>query len=132
MHIRKNDLVEIIAGDDKSTPAPGRSSRCSKSSPKENKIIAEGVNRVYKHLKPSAKNQQGGRLSKEMPIAASNALVFCSSCNRGVRLGARFTDGGQKVRYCKACNNEMGNIGPAKIARTYPSLMDLPSCRGLL
>ena len=53
-----------------------------------------------------------------MPIAASNALVFCSSCNRGVRLGARITAGGQKVRYCKACNNELGNVGPAKPTNT--------------
>lgn len=114
MHIRKNDLVEIIAGDDKSTPGARKVVKVLEVLPKENKIIAEGVNRVYKHLKPSAKNQQGGRLSKEMPIAASNALLFCTACNRGVRLGARFSEGGQKVRYCKACNNELGNIGPAK------------------
>ena len=114
MHIRKNDLVEIIAGDDKSSGAARKVVKVLEVYPKENKILAEGVNRVYKHLKPSAKNQQGGRLSKEMPIAASNALVFCTSCNRGVRLGHRFTDGGQKVRYCKACNNELGNVGPAK------------------
>ena len=114
MHIRKNDLVEIIAGDDKSSAGAKKIVKVLEVYPKENKILAEGVNRVYKHLKPSAKNQQGGRLSKEMPIAASNALVFCSSCNRGVRLGSRVTDSGQKVRYCKACNNELGNIGPAK------------------
>jgi len=114
MHIRKNDLVEIIAGDDKSSAGARKVVKVLEVLPKANKIIAEGVNRVYKHLKPSAKNQQGGRLSKEMPIAASNALVFCSSCNRGVRLGSRFTTEGQKVRYCKACNNELGNIGPAK------------------
>ena len=118
MHIRKNDLVEIIAGDDKSSSAARKVVKVLEVYPKANKILAEGVNRVYKHLKPSAKNQQGGRLSKEMPIAASNALVFCSSCNRGVRLGARVTDGGQKVRYCKACNNEMGNIGPVKLKTT--------------
>ena len=118
MHIRKNDLVEIIAGDDKSTAGARKVVKVLEVLPKVNKIIAEGVNRVYKHLKPSAKNQQGGRLSKEMPIAASNALVFCSTCNRGVRLGSRVTDGGQKVRYCKACNSELGNIGPVKTKTT--------------
>ena len=45
--------------------------------PEKNKIVVEGVNRVYKHLKPSAKNQQGGRLSKEMPIDVSNVMLYC-------------------------------------------------------
>lgn len=118
MHIRKNDMVEIIAGDDKSTPGARKVVKVLEVLPKKNKIIAEGVNRVYKHLKPSAQNQQGGRLSKEMPIAASNALVFCSSCNRGVRLGYRFDQQGQKHRYCKACQNELGTVGPVKSAHT--------------
>src|SRR2546421_3561256 len=59
------------------------------------------INRVYKHLKPSAKNQQGGRLSKEMPIDVSNVLLYCPAFRRGVRVGHRFTAAGQKQRYYK-------------------------------
>ena len=84
--------------------------------PEKNKIVVEGVNRVYKHLKPSAKNQQGGRLSKEMPIDVSNVMLYCPTCNRGVRVGHRFTDAGQKQRYCKVCSASLGNVGPAKPA----------------
>jgi large subunit ribosomal protein L24 len=80
----------------------------------KNKIVVEGVNRVYKHMKPSSKNPQGGRLSKEMPIAVSNVMLVCSKCNRGVRVGYRFTDDGQKQRYCKSCGGSLGNIGPRK------------------
>ena len=72
---------------------------------------------VFKHLKPSAKNQQGGRLSKEMPIDVSNVLLYCPSCNRGVRIGHRYTDAGQKQRYCKACGAGLGNVGPVKPRR---------------
>jgi large subunit ribosomal protein L24 len=117
MHIRKDDQVEVITGDDKGTSDSRRISKVLRVLPDKNKVVVEGVNRVYKHLKPSAKNQQGGRLSKEMPIDASNVMLFCPACNRGVRVGHRFTESGQKQRVCKNCGASLGNIGPAKKAK---------------
>jgi large subunit ribosomal protein L24 len=114
MHIRKDDQVEVITGDDKGAPGSRRIAKVLRVLPERNKVVVEGVNRVYKHLKPSQKNQQGGRLSKEMPIDVSNVMLYCPSCNRGVRVGHRFTDAGQKQRYCKACGAGLGNLGPAK------------------
>ena len=113
MHIRKDDLVVVITGDDKG-PEPRKVLRVLVE---KNKIVVEGVNRVYKHLKPSAKNQQGGRLSKEMPIAVSNVLLYSPSAGRGVRVGVRFTEAGQKERYCKVTNQSLGTLGPVKPAR---------------
>jgi large subunit ribosomal protein L24 len=117
MFIRKDDQVEVITGDDKGTPGRRRIAKVLRVLPEKNKIVVEGVNRVYKHLKPSQKNQQGGRLSKEMPIAVSNVLLFCPTCNRGVRIGHRFTDAGQKQRFCRICTSSLGNVGPIKPAR---------------
>jgi large subunit ribosomal protein L24 len=116
MHIRKDDQVEVIAGDDKGTASERRIAKVLKVLPDRNKIVVEGVNRVYKHLRPSQKNPQGGRLSKEMPIDVSNVMLYCPKCNRGVRVGRRFTDEGQKQRYCKTCGVSLGNIGPRKAA----------------
>ena len=116
MMIRKDDQVEVIAGDDKGTPQARRIARVLRVLPSKNKIVVEGINRVYKHLKPSQKNPQGGRLSKEMPIDASNVMLFCSACNRGVRVGHRFNAAGQKQRYCKKCSAGLGNVGPVKRA----------------
>jgi large subunit ribosomal protein L24 len=116
MQIRKDDQVEVIAGDDKGSAAERRIAKVLKVIPERNKIVVEGINRVYKHLRPSQKNPQGGRLSKEMPIDVSNVKLFCSKCNRGVRFGRRFTDEGQKQRYCKSCGNNLGNVGPRKAA----------------
>jgi large subunit ribosomal protein L24 len=110
MKIRANDQVVILTGDDKG-PGPRKVKEVVTST---GKIIVEGVNLVYKHLRPSKQNPQGGRLSKEMPIAASNVLLYCPSCDRGVRVGMRFTESGQKQRYCKKCGNGLGNVGPAK------------------
>ncbi|MFO0949767.1 MAG: 50S ribosomal protein L24 [Isosphaeraceae bacterium] len=117
MNIRKDDQVEVIAGDDKGTPDSRRIAKVLRVIPSKNKIVVEGVNRVYKHLKPTQKNQQGGRLSKEMPIDASNVMLFCQGCNRGVRVGHRTSETGQKQRFCKKCGASLGNLGPAKAAR---------------
>lgn len=117
MNIKKDDQVEVITGSDKGSPSKRRVAKVLRVLPEKNKIVVEGVNRVLKHLKPSAKNQQGGRLSKEMPIDASNVMLFCPSCSRGVRVGHRFTDAGQKQRYCKKCDASLGNIGPVKATR---------------
>jgi len=116
MHIRKDDQVEVIAGDDKGTVKERRIAKVLRVLPTRNKIVVEGVNRVYKHMRPSQKNPQGGRLSKEMPIDVSNVLLLCPKCNRGVRIGHRFTDDGQKQRYCKACGGGLGAVGPRKPA----------------
>jgi len=116
MNIRKDDQVEVITGDDKGSATNRKIAKVLRVLPEKNKIVVEGVNRVWKHLKPSAKNQQGGRLSKEMPIDASNVLLYCPQCRRGVRIGHRFTDEGQKQRFCKACSTSLGNVGPVKSA----------------
>jgi large subunit ribosomal protein L24 len=107
MHVRKDDMVEVIAGDD---AVKGRARKVLRVLIAENKVVVEGVNRVYKHVKPSRRNPQGGRLSKEMPIAASNVLLFCNSCRRGVRAGRRYTAEGRKERYCKACGGSLGFV----------------------
>jgi large subunit ribosomal protein L24 len=116
MHIRKDDQVEVIAGDDKGTPKDRRIAKVLRVIPARGKVVVEGVNRVYKHMRPSQKNPQGGRLSKEMPIDVSNVMLFCPKCNRGVRIGHRFTDEGRKQRYCKSCGGGLGTVGPIKPA----------------
>jgi large subunit ribosomal protein L24 len=108
MHIKKDDTVQVQAGDDR-----GKTGRVLEVLPNEGKVLVEGVNRVYKHLKPSRQNPQGGRLSKEMPVDASNVLLFCPSCRRGVRIGKRYGDDGHKERYCRQCGNSLGRLsGP--------------------
>ena len=108
MHIRKDDIVEVIAGDDAASTG-----RVLRVLPDRAKVVVEGINRVYRHMKPSRRNQQGGRLSKEMPVDASNVLLFCTTCRKGVRIGKRAGAEGRKERFCKKCNSGMGYLGPA-------------------
>jgi len=111
MHIRVDDTVQVITGEDRGTRA-----RVLKVDLDEQKIVVEGVNRVYKHMRRSQKNPQGGRLSKEMPISISNVLLVCSACGRPVRTGARYRNDGSKERYCKKCGAEIGQVSPARPA----------------
>jgi len=79
MHVKKNDLVEVIAGED---AVKGRAHRVLRVLPTVNKVVVEGVNRVYKHVKPNKRNPQGGRLSVEAPMAASNVMLFLSKLQK--------------------------------------------------
>src|SRR2546423_10928479 len=105
MHIKRDDTVEVIAGDDAGTPKARTTGRVLKVLPDERKVLVEGINRVYRHMKPNRRNAQGGRLSKEMPIDVSNVLLYCPTCQRGVRVGRRYSAEGRKERHCKKCGH---------------------------
>ena len=109
MHIKINDTVEVITGDDRGTR--GKVLRMDRAA---GKLTVEGVNRVYKHVHRSQKNPQGGRLSKEMPVWLSNVLLVCEACNKATRTGTRYQDDGSKHRYCKKCGADNGQIAPPK------------------
>lgn len=109
MWIKSNDTVKVIAGEDRGTT--GKVLRVNR---KAGKLVVEGVNRVYKHVRRSQKNPQGGRLSKEMPIQISNVLYVCEACGAATRLGVRYLDNGAKERYCKKCGAANGQVSPAK------------------
>ena len=75
MRIKTNDTVKVITGDDRGTT--GKVLRVER---KAGKLVVEGVNRVYKHVRRSQKNPQGGRLSKEMPVRVSNRALGPAAC----------------------------------------------------
>ena len=110
MHIRKDDIVEVITGDDAGTTKARTTGRVLKVLPEKNKVLVEGINRVYRHMKPSRRNAQGGRLSKEMPIAISNVLLYCPTCRRGVRVKRHYTSDGRKERRCQRCQGSLGML----------------------
>ena len=109
MQIRVGDIVKVIAGDDK-----GAEAKVLTVDRAAGKLIVEGVNRVYKHMRRSQRNPQGGRLSKEMPVQISNVLLVCGSCSKATRSGSRVAADGAKERYCKKCGAATGVLSSAK------------------
>ena len=114
MHIRRGDMVEVVAGDDRSRGGSRMIAKVLRVLPKENKVVVEGVNKVFKHVRASQRNPRGGRLSREMPIHASNVLLYNPEVGRGVRTGTRVNDRGDKVLYCKKTGKELRVIRPAR------------------
>jgi len=112
MHIRVNDTVEVISGDDK-----GKRGRVLRVSGAAGKVVVEGINKVYKHLKPGRRNPQGGRLSKEMPVNVANVALIDPSTNKPTRVGVRLLPDGSKERYAKRSGAGLGKIGAAKPRR---------------
>lgn len=111
MHIRVKDTVLVLTGVDK-----GVRGKVLSVNRQAGKLLVEGVNRVYKHVRRSQRNPQGGRLSKEMPIQISNVLLVCEGCAKATRTGARYLDDGSKERYCKKCGRSLGQIAPPRTA----------------
>ncbi|MEI6239741.1 MAG: 50S ribosomal protein L24 [Planctomycetia bacterium] len=112
MLIRSGDLVEVKTGN-----ARGTRAKVLSVLPEKGRLVVEGVNRVYRHVKRSQKNQQGGRLSKEMPIDASNVLVVCGSCSKATRLGVKVATDGGRSRVCRRCGADLGVLKAPKAAR---------------
>ena len=111
MFIKVNDMVEVIAGDDR-----GERGKVLAVDRTAGTLVVEGVNRVYKHVRRSQKNPQGGRLSKEMPIRASNVMALCPQSSKITRVGVRYLPDGSKERYAKKSGVSMGVIAPPRKA----------------
>jgi len=108
MLLRTEDQVIVITGADK-----GKSGKVLKVDRVKNKVVVEGVARVWKHVRKSQKNPQGGRLNKEMPIAASNVMMICPKTGKPTRVGVRYLADGSKERFAKKSGVSLGKISPA-------------------
>ena len=85
MHIRSKDTVVVITGKDK-----GKEGKVLVASPKTGKVVVEGI------------------VKKEAAIDASNVMLVCPKCKKGVRVGYSVLENGNKVRVCK--NKKCGAI----------------------
>lgn len=109
MWIKEGDTVEVRSGGDR-----GERGQVLQVDRAAGKVIVKGVNMVYKHVRRSQRNPQGGRLHKEMPVQMSTVQVVCPSCGKPSRMGSRLASDGAKERWCKKCKAATGTIAPAK------------------
>ncbi len=104
-HSRKGDMVQVIAGNDK-----GKVGEVLSVDPMRDKVLVQGVNRVFKHLRPSREHPQGGRIQKEMPLDISNVLPVDPKTNQPTRVGFRMTKDGSKERFAKKSGESLGIV----------------------
>jgi large subunit ribosomal protein L24 len=98
MKIAKNDIVEVVAGNDR-----GKRGKVLKVLPKTGRVVVEGVNFIHRHTRPRTQQDQGGIIEKEAPIDVSNVKLLCSKCNEGVRVRTKVLGDKSKARLCAQC-----------------------------
>jgi len=72
--------------------------------PRKEKLVVDGINMIKRHQKPRSATDPGGIIHKEALIEISNVMLVCGKCSAPTRVGYRFLDNGNKVRFCKKCN----------------------------
>ena len=110
-HIKVGDMVEVTSGNDGPQQGrPGKIGKVLRVLTKDNRVVVEGVNRVWKHVRPSQRNPQGGRIQKDAPIHISNVMPVDPSTGRGARV--RFEDrDGRKHRVSVKSGTDLGVTG---------------------
>lgn len=96
VHVKTGDTVVILSGKDK-----GNKGKVLEVSPKEGKVIVEGLNIATKHVKPRRQGEQGGIVEAEAAIYASKVQLVCPKCGKSTRIAHKVLEDGTKVRVCK-------------------------------
>ena len=107
LHIKTGDTVVLLTGDAKDR---GKKGKVLEVSPKEGKVIVEGINKVKKHVKPKRAGDPSGIIETESAIYACKVQVVCPKCGKATRVAHKTTvaDGKNKnVRVCKKCGAEL-------------------------
>ncbi|HQF40842.1 MAG TPA: 50S ribosomal protein L24 [Candidatus Paceibacterota bacterium] len=101
MKLKKNDNVIVIAGKDK-----GKKGKIVRIFPVDGRVIVEGLNLRKKRQRPKKQGEKGQTLEMAHPLEVSNVQLFCASCGKGVRVGAKI-GGKKKIRICRGCGKEI-------------------------
>ena len=101
LHVKTDDTVIVVSGNDK-----GKKGKVLEVSPKEGKVIVEGVHMVKKHVRPRPPKDNGGIVEVEGAIYASKVMHYCSKCDAGRR--AKVVEkNGKKIKVCAKCGAEL-------------------------
>jgi large subunit ribosomal protein L24 len=98
--ISKGDEVVVKVGKDS-----GKRGTVLRVMPEAGRLVVENVNIVKKHTKPNPQaGISGGIIEKEMPIDASNVMLYNPQTKKGDRVGFKILEDGRKVRIFKSTN----------------------------
>ncbi len=86
--IKSGDLVVVISGGDK-----GKTGKVLRVITGKNRVLVEGINRVWKNVKPKSQGQPGSRIQKDAPIHVSNVLPVDPATGKATRVKFEIRDG---------------------------------------
>lgn len=97
MVIRRGDTVKVLLGRDR-----GKTGKVLSVLPSEGRVLIEGINIVYRHIRPRKSGERGQRVPLAAPLPQSRVQLVCPSCKRATRVGIQ-TDAGVRQRVCRKC-----------------------------
>lgn len=112
--VRKGETVVVRAGEDS-----GKRGRVLRVFPAKGRVLVEGVNLVFKHLKKSQKNPQGGRVQRENWVPLSSVMPIDPSTDAPTRVAYRI-DGGRKVRVARRTGTPIEGASKGRAAKAKP------------
>ncbi|WP_437482384.1 50S ribosomal protein L24 [Sorangium sp. So ce1014] len=95
--LKVGDLVQVISGKEQ-----GKQGRITKILADEERVVVEGLNTVTRHQRPTPRNQEGGKITKEAPIHASNVMPVDPATGKPTRVKVRVGEDGKKTRVGKS------------------------------
>ena len=104
-HIKSGDTVMVTTGADK-----GKTGKVLRVLTGKDRVVIEGINRVWKHVRPSQRYPQGGRIQKDAPIHLSNVMPLDPTTGKGTRVRFEMKDG-VKHRIAVASGTDLGRTG---------------------
>lgn len=102
IHVKTGDTVVVLSGKDR-----GKKGKVLEVSPKEGKVIVEGINMVSKHVKPRKVGEEGGIVKAEGAMYACKVQIVCPRCGKPTRVGHKVYEDGTKERVCKKCGETL-------------------------
>lgn len=98
MRIKKGDKVKALTGKDK-----GKTGKVLQVFPKKGKISVEGINLMYKNMRPRKQGEKGQKIQFPSPMTLDKVALVCPKCGKATRVGFKKIDDKNKVRICSKC-----------------------------
>ena len=105
MHLKKDDIVQVIAGKEK-----GKKGKILAINPTRERLTVEKLNMVKRHTKGDGKSKQSAIVEKESSIHISNVLLVSDKVGKGVRTKLKKLADGKRVRVCSKTGDVLDKV----------------------
>lgn len=105
LHLKKEDIVEVIAGKEK-----GKKGKILAIFPSQDRVTVEKLNMVKRHTKGDGKSKQSSIIEKEGKIHISNVLLVSDKVGKGVRTKLKKLADGKRVRVCSKTGDVLDKV----------------------
>lgn len=96
--IKLHDTVKVLSGKNK-----GKTGKVVQVLPEDGMVVVEGLNKMYKYIRPQRKGDKGQRIEFSAPLRLSKLMLVCPKCGKPTRINLK-REGKRRIRVCKKCS----------------------------